>query len=122
MVKNKFDPKEPVKFRDAPEKVRVLATDLKSDRPIIIATMKPDGTEWWGRRYPDGRLEHDRDSDYDLVNVPREHEVWINLYDSKDGIGRFYGFAYSSRETADEIFGANRTACVRVKFTEGEGL
>jgi hypothetical protein len=119
MDKNKFDPKEPVKFRDAPEKVRVLAADLKSDRPIIIATMTPEGTEWWGRRYPDGRLEHDRDSAYDLVNVTQEREVWVNFYSE---CGYLFGCAYSSNALADERANADRIACVRVKFTEGQGL
>ncbi len=116
-----FDPKEPVQFRHAPEQVRVLATDLKDDRRIVIAVTVA-GKETIGFRQADGRVITGRESPYDLVNVPKKHELWINLYDSKDGTSRFYGFAYSARETADEIFGPNRIACVRVEFTEGEGL
>ena len=117
----KFDPKEPVQFRNAPEQVRVVTTDLKDDRPIVIAVMI-DGKETIGFRHADGRVISDRENPHDLVNVPKKHEVWINLYDSRDGIGGFYGFAYFTREAADEAVDANRTACIRVEFIEGEGL
>jgi len=116
-----FDPKEPVQFRYAPEQVRVVATDLKDDRPIVIAVTIA-GKETIGYRHADGRVISDRESPYDLVNVPKKHEVWINLYHSIDQIGGFYGFAYFTKEAADEALTANRAACVRVEFTEGEGL
>lgn len=116
-----FDPKEPVQFRSGPEQVRILATDLKNDRPIVIAVTVA-GKETVGHRHADGRVQSGRDNVYDLVNVPKKHEVWINLYDTMGGLGKFYGFAYLTQEAADKAVDANRTACVRVEFTEGEGL
>jgi len=116
----KFDPKEPIQFRHAPEQVRIVATDLKDDRPIVIAVTIA-GKETIGFRHADGRVISDRENPYDLVNVPKKHEVWINLYDTEEV---FFGCAYSTREQANANANANinRTACVRVEFTEGEGL
>jgi hypothetical protein len=113
-----FDPKEPVQFRYAPEQVRVVATDLKDDRPIVIAVTIA-GKETIGYRHADGRVISDRDSPYDLVNVPKKHEVWINLYNEENA---FFGCAYPSHALADEKAHSDRIACVRVEFTEGEGL
>lgn len=53
---------------------------------------------------------------------PRTGEFWVNVYDDKKpSIGNVY--VYKSREEADsfeEFY--KRLACVRVKWTEGEGL
>ena len=120
MDKNKFDPEEPVQFRDAPEKVRILATDLKSKYPIVIAVTDCWGDESIQQREADGRVTANKETPYDLVNVPKKHEVWINFYN--DGEGGYDSFSYSSQAIADESSDSNRIACVRVKFTEGEGL
>jgi len=117
----KFDPKEPVQFRHAPEQVRVVATDLKDDRPIVIAVTIA-GKETVGYRHADGRVISGRDSPYDLVKVPKKYEVWINFYDD-DGDPRGYdSYSYSSRAIADGSADTTRIACIRVEFTEGEGL
>jgi len=113
-----FNPKEPVQFRYAPEQVRVVATDLKDDRPIVIAVTIA-GKETIGFRHADGRVISDRENPYDLVNVPKKHEVWVNFYDEE---GVVVSFAYASEELANERSHIDRIACVRVKFTEGEGL
>jgi hypothetical protein len=115
-----FDPKEPVQFRYAPEQVRIVATDLKDDRPIVIAVTIA-GKETIGYRHADGRVISGRENPYDLVNVPKKYEVWINFYDD-DGEGDYDSFSYSSRAIADESADSTRIACVRVEFTEGEGL
>jgi len=114
-----FDPKEPVQFRYAPEQVRVVATDLKDDRPIVIAVTIA-GKETIGYRHADGRVISDRESPYDLVNVPKKHEVWINFY--QHDANTFAICAYPSQELANKNASRDRTACVRVEFTEGEGL
>jgi hypothetical protein len=115
----RFDPKEPVQFRHAPEQVRIVATDLKDDRPIVIAVTIA-GKETIGYRHADGRVISGRENPYDLVNVPRKHEVWINFY--QHDADTLAICAYSSQELANKNASRDRTACVRVKFTEGEGL
>lgn len=116
-----FNPKKPVGFRHAPEQVRIVATDLKADRPIVIAITGSSGQEGVAFRHADGRIYSDIESPYDLVNVPKKHEVWINFYDD-DGDGDYDSYSYSSRAIADESADSNRIACIRVEFTEGEGL
>jgi len=113
-----FDPKEPVQFRYAPEQVRVVATDLKDDRPIVIAVTIA-GKETIGFRHADGRVISDRESPYDLVNVPKKHETWVNFYCEESVVS---SFPYPSQELANKNASGGRTACVRVEFTEGEGL
>lgn len=116
----RFDPKRPVQFRHGPGKIRVLATDLKSEFPIVIAVLRDNGTEEIRGRDASGRVRFDREGPYDLVNVPIKHEVWINFYDDEEG--GYDSYSYSSQEIADESADSTRIACVRVKFTEGEGL
>jgi hypothetical protein len=115
----KFDPNKPVKLRDRSAQVRILATDLQCGCPIVIAVKTPDGAEHTQLRFPDGRCYPNRDDPYDLVNVPEKHELWINLYHTE---GVFFGCAYPTREQANEKANIDRIACVRIEFTEGEGL
>jgi hypothetical protein len=115
----KFDPNKPVQFRHAPEKVRILATDLKYNFPIAIAVLRDDGREEIRTRHSDGRVNPDRESPYDLVNVPEKHERWANIYSLSD---QTYCNLYPTREAADFSSAPNRVACVRVEYTEGEGL
>jgi hypothetical protein len=116
-----FNPKKLVGFRHAPEKVRILADDLECGLPIVIAMTQRDGTESIQLRLANGRIHPSKDSPYDLVNVPKKHEVWINFYDD-DGEGDYDSYSYPSRAIADESADSNRIACIRVEFTEGEGL
>jgi hypothetical protein len=113
-----FDPKEPVQFRYAPEQVRIVATDLKDDRPIVIAVTIA-GKETIGYRHSDGRVISGRENPYDLVNVPKKQEVWVNFYCEGNVV---FSFSYPSQELANKNSRVGRTACVRVEFTEGEGL
>jgi hypothetical protein len=116
----KFDPKEPVQFRHAPEKVRILATDLKHHLPILIAVTGSTGHEYVSFRHADGSIYAAGEDAYDLVNVPKKHEVWINFY--QHDAETFAICAYPSQELANKNASRDRTACVRVEFTEGEGL
>lgn len=55
----------------------------------------------------------------DLINIPepkRSGEVWVNFYpNGNSGV-------CSSREYADKCAYVGRLACVRVPWTEGDGL
>jgi len=57
----------------------------------------------------------------DLQNIPKVHEVWVNLYADRTVT------IYHSRLSADAAPGgavasAHRIACKRIEITEGEGL
>jgi hypothetical protein len=56
-------------------------------------------------------------SDCDIVNAPQKHVRWVNIYETQCGEHFF-----KSREAADQHAHHTRIACVRIEFTEGEGL
>ena len=115
----KFDPNKPVQFRHAPEKVRILETDLKSELPIVISITNKSGTETVGLRRADGRIHLKAESPYDLVNVPEKREGWANIYNLAQ---QSYSVLYPTREEADRNAVSVRIACVRIEYTDGEGL
>ena len=49
--------------------------------------------------------------------APKSQVRWVNFYSNNQ-----YGCSHSSRKVADNKAGPGRIACIRVKFTEGEGL
>lgn len=52
----------------------------------------------------------------DLVNVPEERELWLNVNEG----GVFFG--YDTKQDAATFAGTGRIACVHVKYKVGEGL
>lgn len=59
-----------------------------------------------------------------ITNVPQNHVLWLNVYHS-DRTEREHVHWHESREAADHWATCNehdRIACIRVEFTEGEGL
>jgi hypothetical protein len=115
----KFDPNKPVQFRNAPEKVRILATDLKNTYPIVIAATDGWGEEFTELRHADGRVRKSAETPYDLVNVPKKREGWANIYNMAQ---QSYSVLYPTREEADRNAVPGRVACVHIKYTNGEGL
>jgi len=58
----------------------------------------------------------------DLVEVKEKRSGWINIY-SMPQQGDFRGAGmYNTRELADDRASENRIACIRVTYTDGEGL
>lgn len=58
--------------------------------------------------------------DGNVIDVPREHSFWLNVY---GGIGGVYtSTVYETREAADRCAGIDRIACIPITFKEGEGL
>lgn len=59
------------------------------------------------------------------VNIPEKIEGWQNVYKGRDGGGVYYslGKLFSTREEAlVAAYGIAHVACIKVSFTEGEGL
>lgn len=54
---------------------------------------------------------------YKLTMAPKKHVRWVNLYPNKKSL-----CDHASRELADECACSDRIACLRIEFTEGEGL
>lgn len=67
------------------------------------------------------------ESDDDLFMVPKKVERWLNIYQSPSGI-TVGSFPHPSHEAADNLakesasIHHNRIACIKIEFTEGEGL
>ncbi len=115
-----FDPKKPVQTRKG-DKARIVCTDVKSygdEWPILALITHSNGCELLRQYTRLGRMGKVYDNDHDLVNVPEEHEAWINLYGG-EGDSCYW---YSTREVADQCAGTDRIACIKIKFKDGEGL
>lgn len=52
-----------------------------------------------------------------VAMAPKKQAFWVNVYPLSFGSDR-----YETKEQADRGAGRTRIACVRVEFTEGEGL
>lgn len=75
-----FDLSKPVKTRDG-RPARIIATDRRCNglRPVIaLVTMEYDIEEI--HSYADDGTWSSTPSDKDLVNVPEEKTVWVNVY------------------------------------------
>lgn len=73
-----FDPTKPVQFRNGTP-ARILATDLKGERPLAIA-YELNGEESISRRNADGLFYGDESvSERDLVNVPVKTTKYMRL-------------------------------------------
>lgn len=111
----------PVQTRDG-RKVRIICTDgpaFCGEQPITgfiegnnIADNWQAGGNYW-RKCTIGQLDQSKD----LINVPEKRVVWVNIYEQPLAIA-----AHGSRGTADKSASVGRIACVRVEFTEGEGI
>lgn len=95
---------------------RIVCTDAKGDRPIVALIEAMEGTEYTFRVGSDGRNDRSREYASDLLNIPERHEMWVNCYPGLSSYG------YPTRAQADAHAAPYRIACVRVVYTEGEGL
>lgn len=93
---------------------RVIATDIKGDRSILVAALNVAGNEnvYWLDSKGRGFLYREPS----VRNVPPAPVVrYFNFY--SDGA---IGNDQESRKEADDNAGPDRIACVRVEFTEGQ--
>lgn len=115
-----LDLTKPVQTRDG-RKVLLLGV-LKKSRtsyPLITVVTQPNGEEVLETYTLQGYAtlaSSNGENSRDLVNVPEKHQAWINLYPHGGGS------LHTSRERADSHALCNRIACVKVEYTEGQGL
>ena len=53
--------------------------------------------------------------DLDLINIPKKHVRWLNVY-------AWAVTTNSSKDQADNVACKDRIACIRIEYEEGEGL
>lgn len=107
-------------------KVRILCKDGPAmvdevPQPIVGFADGCDTSDNW---CIDGRFNlHPPNDEYDLVNIPEKHVVWVNVYRDDRKVGFMFGSERASKESCDnDHFVGGRVACIKVEFTEGEGL
>lgn len=111
----KFDPTKPVQTRDGKE-ARVYA--VHTNQSFAIHGAYYEGS-WRIHGWQMDGKDAFAGNALDLINIPEEREVWVNIYKGKDTYSRY---AYFSREEALTDKGKGCIACVKVKFKIGEGL
>jgi len=97
----------------------------RGGRRAVVVAMYDDGSgfkawhseEGWTRAHSmDGSRIHP--DDYDLIepwSEPRKGEFWVNVYEDAH-------WTYRTEKAANHGGGTDRIACVKVNWTEGEGL
>lgn len=103
-------------------KVRILCTDGNDkDFPIVGFIEGKSKTAHWQLtgQWASGEFHEGK---ADLVNVPEKRVVWVNVYPANATSKFELSDGHETKEAADMGFRTGRLACVRVEFTEGQGL
>ena len=113
-----LDLTKPISTRDG-RPVTLITTRGREPYPILGYVENSVYNSSWAA---DGSFDGAYTPSCDLINIPeskRSGEIWMNQFDV---MGRT---VHDTREEADkfvEFIGDRRIACVRVPWTEGEGL
>ena len=119
----KLDLEKPVQTRDG-RKARVICTDMKHEKgPIIAIIETSEGFEkvqqYWEGGYYNNNYHDDRiDSGNDLINIPEEKELWLNVYDENKRVP--FATLRVSKKDADEFADKDRIARIKVTYKEGQ--
>ena len=109
-----IDFNKPVHTRDG-KPVRVFCTNLNNLYSIVgaVSTGEHEELESWTK---DGLIYNDgMQRSKDLVQTPVKRSVWLNIYPDRV-------ISYKDKVNADMHAMQDRTACIEVHYTEGEGL
>lgn len=99
-------------------KVRIICTDAKCDRPVVaLVEGRFSDYESIGRYTKDGRYYANETTMSDLFFAPEKHEGWINVY--KDG-DHFYSSMdiFKTKEKAEALSCSSCIATVKVEWEE----
>jgi len=110
-----LDLNKPLQTRDG-QKVEILKTDRKGNYPIVVLIGEEEEMVAYA---PNGRFDLWEESRLDLVNIPEEKTVWINIYDDADPV-----IHYSPEKARQGGLNGNgedvREACVKVTYKVGQ--
>lgn len=112
-----LDLTKPVQIRKG-NSVRILTTDRKDpwDYCVVGLISHNDNDERLHCWNKEGKSEHHEK--FNLVNIPVRQTGWVNVY--KSG---FLSDLHPSKDEANQLFTLfTRVACVKIEYTEGEGL
>lgn len=106
-----FDPNKPYRRRDGNPAKIVYA--LLHGRYIVVSENN-NSLEYIYTIYNDGTFCGNGDENIrDLINIPGKVEGWVNVYPER---------IFATQETAKACATEHCLACIKVSFTEGEGL
>lgn len=113
-----FDPKKPVQTKSG-KKVSLVTTEGIGGYPLIGYMGERTFPELWTK---EGKLHEGCESPLDLINIPEERDVWVNVYD--DGV-----WAPHKRKIDADIWAeariadnksASRIARLHIRYTVGQ--
>lgn len=108
-----FDPNKPCQMRNGTP-VRILAIDLKGDRPIAIA-YEEGGQAWVARRLASGLFSScNKCGPLDLVNIVEKRSEWQNIYPDAS-LGRT---RHSAKHHADAYSSNRRVGILRFDYED----
>lgn len=113
-----FDPTKPVQLRNG-LKAEIVYRKHNNNAPLVVITTDVTGFKVMNQYKLDGHRLDDLHHVplLDLVNIPKNHTIWINIYPECYNINIF-----ETKFQADLAAARSRIACIEIKFEEGEGL
>ena len=99
---------------------RLICKDAKGAFPLIFL-IQVDDLEFPYKSHEDGTNSF---GDQIIRNAPapkKTFEIWLNCYTDDDS-SRVCTYGHLTKEEADKECNPWRTACVKLTFTEGDGL
>ena len=113
-----LDLTKPLILTETNKPARYLGALIGTDYPLVFAVVFNDREEIVCTD-KDGNLRGLRNKITNIPEPKRSGEVWVNIYAIESAM-HFNG--YTTREQADYNALSKRLACVRVTWTEGDGL
>lgn len=97
-------------------KVRIVAIDLKNERPVLGLVLNDDGVETPRTYHPDGKWDQlYGDNPWNIIIPPERKSKWLNWYDIGSGESD-----HTSREEADKNSNVCRTHVLEVITEDGK--
>jgi hypothetical protein len=108
---------DPTKLQTRDGRKVLWCADSGLDVEYSCVAVIDDGSEVFRSYMRDGSYTSTRastgDVGFDIIAKPVIHERWVNVY--RD-------YSYRTKEEAAKYCGPDRIACLKITFTEGEGL
>jgi len=97
-------------------KVRIVAVDLKNERPVLGLVLNDDGVEIPRTYYPDGKSnQYYAGGAWNIIIPPERKSCWLNWYGANSG-----GSCYRTRNDADLGAGPSRTQVIEIITKDGK--
>lgn len=114
-----FDPTKPVQTRGGKKLIRG-PEKIKNNSYPYFALVESDSGDVWPVTFAENGQEFEgHQSSNDLVNVPEEQFVWVNVYKCVNE-SLYCSFSHASRKEADDGSSSVRVGRLKIKLVEGQ--